>query len=69
MTDEETQEYVVAALPAIGPKAAQDLLNHFGSILDVMRASGEQLQEVPGIGKKTAQRVKKIIEKKYKKQT
>lgn len=39
-------------LPGLGPRNLSVLLDAFGSATDVLRASGEMLQRVPGIGPK-----------------
>lgn len=53
--EDEIAEDSLAALPGISVKKAGDLLEHFGSLGAVTNASQEDLQQVPGIGKKTAQ--------------
>lgn len=50
-------QYLIEGLPGIGPSTARVLLKHFGSAHLVFTASVEQLCGVPGIGKKTAQRM------------
>lgn len=49
--------YLVEGLPGVGPRRARMLLAHFGSPAAVMCASAEELAGVPGIGKKSAQRI------------
>lgn len=46
--------YLLEGLPSVGPKAAQVLLDHFGSPRAVFAATREQLMAVKGIGGKTA---------------
>lgn len=43
------------SIPGIGPKRRKELLNHFGGIQGVQRASVEELQAVSSINKKMAQ--------------
>jgi DNA excision repair protein ERCC-4 len=45
---------ILQCLPGVGGDRAEDLLNAFGSVDAVMRASAEELQTVKGIGEKTA---------------
>jgi len=58
----KTQLYVLQGLPGVGPARAQRLLAAFGSVEAVMTASEEALQEVEGVGSKTAQSVRWAVE-------
>jgi len=58
-------EYAVAlveALPGVGRTRAKTLLAHFGSVRAIANASTEQLMEVKGIGKGSAERIASIFE-------
>ena len=46
----------------VGNAAARDLVNHFGGIDEISRATVEELQQVPDIGEKTARRVKEFFD-------
>lgn len=61
----EQQRYIVESLPNIGPVNAKRLLEHFGSVYNIINASEEELQEVEGIGKKMAREIKKVVDSKY----
>ena len=61
----EQQLFIVESLPSIGPVNAKNLLEHFGSVSDVFNASESELMEVEGIGKITAQSIRKVIDSKY----
>ena len=61
----EQQLFIVESLPSIGPVNAKNLLEHFGSVSNVINASEKELQEVEGIGKKTAESIKKVVDSKY----
>ncbi|MEE0934949.1 MAG: DEAD/DEAH box helicase [Methanobrevibacter sp.] len=61
----EQQLFIVESLPNIGPVNAKNLLQHFGSVEKVITASETELQEVEGIGKKTAKNIRKVVESKY----
>ena len=61
----EQQLFIVESLPNIGPVNAKNLLKHFGSVSEVLNASESDLQEVDGIGKKTARDIRKVIDAKY----
>jgi len=65
-TDEQFQESIIAAFPSVGVKLARELLNHFGSVKEVINASLDELKVVPMIGEGKAQRVLELINKKYK---
>ena len=62
----EQQEYLISSISNIGPKVARNLLLHFGSVEDVMKADAEELMKVKLIGPKTAARIREILESPYK---
>ncbi|CAI5502640.1 unnamed protein product [Closterium sp. Naga37s-1] len=58
---EDIETYLAELLPGVGPKTARALLDHFGAgVYDTLNSSKAitLLQEVPGIGKLTARRIK-----------
>jgi len=55
------QRHVLEALPLVGPVRARQLLAHFGTIERLAAATERELAEVPGIGLKTARRIKKVL--------
>jgi fanconi anemia group M protein len=57
--------YLVEGLPGVGPRRAHMLLAHFGSAAAIMCASAEELVQVPGIGKKSAQRIWQALNARY----
>ena len=61
----EQQLFIIESLPNIGPVNAKNLLTHFGSVSKVLNASESELQEVEGIGKKTAENIRKVVDSKY----
>ena len=61
----EQQLFIIESLPNIGPVNAKALLEHFGSVGNVINASEKDLQEVEGIGKKTAENIRSVIDSKY----
>lgn len=61
----EQQLFIVESLPNIGPVNAKALLEHFGSVGNVLNASVKELQEVEGIGIKTAETIRKVVDSKY----
>lgn len=64
---QEQMEFIVSSLPAIGPVNAIKLLDHFGSLKNLVNASKEELTKVDGIGGKTAERLLQLFEEKYQK--
>jgi ERCC4-type nuclease len=56
------QLYVLQGLPGIGPGRAESLLNRFGSVENVAKASAEELATVDGIGETTAAKVRWAVE-------
>ena len=61
----EQQLFIIESLPNIGPVNAKNLLQHFGTVSNVFNASESDLQEVEGIGLKTAKNIRKVIDSKY----
>ncbi|WP_295113590.1 DEAD/DEAH box helicase [uncultured Methanobrevibacter sp.] len=61
----EQQLFIVESLPNIGPVNAKALLEHFGTVGNIINASEKELQEVEGIGKKTAENIRKVVDSKY----
>ena len=62
----QQQEYVVSAMPEIGPVVAKNLLRHFGTVAAVMGASREELTTVELVGPKTADRIREVGGGEYK---
>ena len=61
----EQQEYLVSAIADIGPKAARNLLLHFGSVEAIMKADAKELKKVKLIGPKRAAKIREILETPY----
>ena len=61
----EQQQFIVESLPNVGPVTAKNLLKHFGSVKAVVNASEDDLQEIEGIGKRTAENIHKVLASKY----
>lgn len=62
----EQQEYLVSSIADIGPKAARNLLLHFGSVEAIMKANIKELKKVKLIGPKRATKIRELIEAPYK---
>jgi ERCC4-type nuclease len=61
--------YLVEGLPGVGPRRARMLLAHFGSPAAIMCAAADELAKVPGIGKKSAQRIWQAVNTHYTSET
>ena len=61
----EQQEYLISSISDIGPKAARNLLLHFGSVEAVINADIKELKKVKLIGPKRAARIREILEAPY----
>lgn len=57
----EQQLYIVESLPNIGPITAKKLLEEFGSVEEVIKASPAELKNVEGIGDKIAKKIKEVV--------
>ena len=55
------QLYILQGLPQVGPKLAERLLEHFGSVQNAFNADIEALEAVDGVGKETAQKIKEAV--------
>jgi len=63
----ELQEYVVSALPGVGPLLVKPLLETFGSIKGIVNASAEELTKVEKIGEKKAREIQRVLTERYEK--
>ncbi len=61
----EELEYVVSAIPDVGPVIARNLLKKFGTVRSIANASTGDLMSVPKVGKKTAERIWKFFNTDY----
>ena len=52
---------MLATIPSVGSKTGKLLLNEFGSIGALVNASVDDISKVKGIGRKTAERIKKFV--------
>ncbi len=65
-TLKEQQEYLVSAMPSVGPAVARNLLRHFGSVQRIVTASEEELRQVELVGPKIAERIREMVGGEYK---
>jgi Fanconi anemia group M protein len=57
------QLFILQGLPQVGPMLARRLLERFSSVSKVINASIDELTEVEGIGKVSAERIREILDK------
>jgi len=62
---EKMQIQIVASLPGIGPKLASRLLDKFKSARKIFTATVAELSAVKGINRKTAYKIKRILDASY----
>ena len=67
MSEEERQRYIIESLPSVSATLSKRLLEHFGSVRDVINAEVGELIQVKGIGRKTAEEIHHIVNKRYEK--
>jgi len=65
MSLKEQQEYIVSALPGVGPSLAKHMLEKFGTVKKTLIADEDQLKEVDLIGKKKAEAIKDVLNSPY----
>lgn len=65
LTLKEQQEYIVSALPSVGPIAAKELLKHFKSVKNIVNADEKELKQADKVGDKIAKGIKDVVEKEY----
>ena len=66
MTLKDWQEYIIGALPGVGPTLAKPLLREFKSVRNIVNASDDELQRVSKVGPIKAKKIKKIVDGEYK---
>lgn len=59
------QLHMLQGFPKIGPLMAKRVLEHFGSVRNVMRADRDDLLDIDGIGKRMADAICDILDKPY----
>ncbi|WP_135606685.1 DEAD/DEAH box helicase [Methanococcoides sp. NM1] len=62
----QQQEYIVSSISDIGPNAAKNLLEHFDTVENIMKAEQDELTKVRNIGPKTASKMREILTSEYK---
>lgn len=65
LTLSQQQEYIVEALPGVGPKLSKALLQRFGTIEKVFTADEQELEQVALIGPKKARALRGVLSAPY----
>jgi Fanconi anemia group M protein len=65
----DVQERVLTGLPGIDQILAKRMLNTFNTLETIFTKSEEELSEVKGLGKKKAEKIRKVITSKYRDDT
>ncbi len=63
---EKQQLSILCSLPGVGEKSAKRMLEKFGTPLDVLCASVNELAKTPGLGESKAKKIKKMLQNKNK---
>ncbi|MBD3249491.1 DEAD/DEAH box helicase [Candidatus Woesearchaeota archaeon] len=61
----EQQEYVISALPDVGPNLAKELLKRFKTVKKIANAKHERLKKIKKIGDKKAKKIRELFESDY----
>lgn len=61
----QRQLLTVQNLPNIGPTRAEKLLTKFGSLRKIFLASDNEIMSINGLGKKTVQEIRKLLDTEY----
>ncbi len=61
----DQQEYIISSLPGVGSVLSKPLLKYFKSVKNVINAEQKELENVEGIGKKKAEKIKDIVDREY----
>ena len=65
LTLSQQQRFVVEGLPGVSAVLAKRLLEYFGTVEEVMKATEKELRQVHGIGPKKAKRIRRVLDSEY----
>jgi DNA excision repair protein ERCC-4 len=68
-TTKDWQLLLLESLPTIGPRLAEKLLQSFGTVRDVFRASRSELAVKGGIGSARAKRIQELLDAEHRRKT
>ncbi len=66
LTLSDQQQFIIEGLPLVGPTLAQNMLDEFKTIKNIVNATEEELQNVANLGKLKAKKIRKILDTEYK---
>ena len=61
-TSYKQKQRFLQGLPMVGPKIAEALIQHFGTVQEICTADEKSLLAVPGVGKERVQKIKMFME-------
>ena len=61
LPEKDRRKYILASIPYIGDRLAENLLTYFNTISTIACASVEELRKVPGIGKMRAELIHRMF--------
>ena len=59
------QLYILQGLPKVGSVLSRRLIEHFKSVSNVMKASANDLSQVNGIGKLSAEKIRSVLDAEF----
>ncbi|MBW2978117.1 DEAD/DEAH box helicase [Candidatus Woesearchaeota archaeon] len=65
LTLKEQQEYLISALPNVGPNLAKELLKKFKTAKKIINAKEDKLKKVEKIGDKKAKKIREVLDSEY----
>jgi Fanconi anemia group M protein len=65
MSLQDRQRFIIESLPNVSGTIASRLLAHFETVRNVVNADVEELMKVKGVGKATAEKIRKVLDGKY----
>jgi len=60
LSQSEAKVYVISSIIGVGHTMARNLLDHFGSVEQILTAPREELVKVDGVGSRTAEKIREL---------
>jgi len=61
----EQQQFIIESLPNVGPGLAKRMLEKFGTVEKIIRASESSLMKIDKIGEKKAKGIRRVVSESY----